>query len=397
MMDIAAKKALIQQTEATLPAGLYLIYYPPMAPALYTAEEIAELVRPICQDRIPPHLGNVQRAHWVKKRVVRLLGYAVPTKFRGKLSDGTHIREVKPKFRNQLLDVFVQASNNLQVWNYVPYADLVIPGHWNEEGPRYRFSDCRYLIIHCTMEGHITHLSLKHGYELRPWDRTGTQTIKWQANALRSYRERIRGRVVVSSVEPLFEHPDFPLPTLSLDERRAHIAEQDRLIGAPLVKMPPDKTLLFTSAEIGSLMEEVINTEFPDLGPGQERLVGQFLEKRIVEALGYQQFYFTDTGGYPDLLHQLVEVKFQYSGTIDLGRNLPTEPVQIEGLWNIWGLTNREIRYVVCLVERSEAQNFQVESVVVCTGVDFNEYFSVCEGTNFKVQLVIPASVMLGE
>ena len=122
--------------------------------------------------------------------------------------------------------------------------------------------------------------------------------------------------------------------------------------------------------------------------------MGQTLEKEIIKALGYQSYQQTDTGDYPDLLHQLIEVKFQFRGTIDLGKHLPTDPLPIKAIWNKWGITPREIRYIVALMEQDIHGNFIVDSIVITSGEKFNEYFSISEGTNFKIQIPVPLSLM---
>ena len=131
--------------------------------------------------------------------IIELLGYQRPTGLRTQQA-----KQCKPKFIHQLLDIFVQSSRNLQVWNYVPYADITIPGEWNEESKYpYRYQDCRYLLVFHNSEGVILQTIVVHGNKLSEWDTTGTQTIKWQANARRSYRNEISSRIITSSVEPL--------------------------------------------------------------------------------------------------------------------------------------------------------------------------------------------------
>ena len=403
-MNLEAKISLIQKLETELPSKELLIFCPPNSESLFTEDEILKLTTPILNQSIPFGLSTVQKSQWVKLQIIELLGYQRPAGLRT-----TQARRFKPKFIHQLLDIFVQSSRNLQVWNYVPYADIVIPGEWNEESKYpYRYQDCRYLLVFHNSEGVILKTTLVTGNELSEWDTTGIQTIKWQANARRSYRNEISSRIITSSVEPLqskftgyIQHPlEGKHGSIlqeyqdSLERKRRYILQEDQNLQFPLIKKQPNPAYLFTHGEIEYALNTLIGRKFDNLGTGQERNIGQALEKEIAKALGYQHYQQTDSGGYPDLLHQLVEVKFQFSGTIDLGNHLPTDQSSIEAAWNEWNITSRDIRYIVALMEKDEHGNFIVDSIVITSGEKFNQYFSICEGTNFKIQIPIPSAIM---
>jgi hypothetical protein len=403
-MNLEAKISLIQESETELPSKEFLIFCPPNSESLFTEDEILELTTPILNQSIPFELSTVQKSQWVKLQIIELLGYQRPTGLRT-----TQARRFKPKFIHQLLDIFVQSSRNLQVWNYVPYADILIPGEWNEESKYpYRYQDCRYLLVFHNSEGVILKTTLVTGNELSEWDTTGTQTIKWQANARRSYRNEISSRIITSSVEPLqskftgyIQHPSEGKHGSILQEnrdplerKRRYILQEDQNLQFPLIKEHPNPASLFTHNEIERVLNTLVGRKFDNLGAGQERSIGQALEKEIAKALGYQHYQQTDTGDYPDLLHQLIEVKFQFSGTIDLGNHLPTDQSSIEAAWNEWNITSRDIRYIVALMEKDEHSNFIVDSIVITSGEKFNQYFSIGEGKNFKIQIPIPSSIM---
>ena len=118
------------------------------------------------------------------------------------------------------------------------------------------------------------------------------------------------------------------------------------------------------------------------------------MRKKLSKPLVISLINKTDTGDYPDLLHQLIEVKFQFRDTIDLGKHLPTDPLPIEASWNKWEIAPREIRYVVALMEQDVYGNFIVDSIVITSGEKFNQFFSISEGTNFKIQIPVPLSIM---
>ena len=403
-MNLEAKISLIQRSEGQLPPKESLIFSPPNSESLFTEDEILELTTPILNQSIPSELSTVQKSRWVKFQIIELLGYQRPTGLRTKQA-----RQCKPKFMHQLLDIFVQSSRNLQVWNYVPYADIIIPSEWNEESKYpYRYQDCRYLLVFHNSDGIILKTTLATGNELLEWDTTGTQTIKWQAYARHSYRNEISSQIITSPIEPLqnkftgyTQQPseekresilqEYQNP---LEEKRRYILQEDLNPQFPLIKEYPNPTYLFTHNEIKQALNTLIGRKFDNLGTGQERNIGQALEKEIAKALGYQHYQQTDTGGYPDLLHQLIEVKFQFSGTIDLGNHLPTDQSSIEASWNEWNITSRDIRYIVALMEKDTHGNFIVDSIVITSGEKFNQYFSIGEGKNFKVQIPIPSSIM---
>ena len=388
-MNSEAKILLIQKAEAQLSSQNFLIFCPPTRDSLFTEDEILKLTSPILNQEIPQDLSIVQKSQWVKFQIIELLGYEKPSGLRTKQA-----RQSKPKFIHQLLDIFVQSSRNLQVWNYIPYADIIIPGEWNAESEfPYCYKDCRYLLVFHNPEGFILKTTLVNGNTLAEWDTTGTQTIKWQATARRSYRNEISSQIVVSPVETLHSKVSTYMQQ-PLEKKSRFIIQESQSPESPLIKQPPTPASFLTHNEIAQALRTLVGTEFANLGTGQERNMGQTLEKEIIKALGYQSYQQTDTGDYPDLLHQLIEVKFQFRGTIDLGKHLPTDPLPIKASWNKWEITPREIRYVVALMEQDIHGNFIVDSIVITSGEKFNEYFSISEGTNFKIQIPVPLSLM---
>lgn len=388
-MNSESKISLIQKAEAQLPTQNFLIFHPPNQDSLFTEGEILELTAPILNQVIPHDLSNVQKSQWVKLQIIELLGYQRPSGLRTKQA-----RQYKPKFIHQLLDIFVQSSRNLQVWNYVPYADTTIPGEWNlENKPPYRYKDCRYLLVFHNPQGAILKTTPVNGNILAEWDTTGTQTIKWQASARRSYRNEISSQIIVSPVETLHNKIGTYMQQ-SLEKKSRFIVQESQNLQSPLIKQPPTPASFLTHNEIAQALRTLIGTKFINLGTGQERSMGQTLEKEIIRALGYQSYQQTDTGDYPDLLHQLIEVKFQFRDTIDLGKHLPTDPVPITAPWNKWKISPQEIRYIVALMEQDAQGNFIVDSIVITSGEKFNEYFPISEGTNSKIQISIPSSIM---
>src|SRR5947208_1883340 len=139
----------------------------------YTDDELRALASAFRLNADLSGLGPVQRSHQVKSAFIRHLGYPIPQRFRGVG------RESKPKFRAQLMDIFVQSTTNLQVWNYLPHSvervkDL--PTAWQ----RTTFADCRYVIIP-VKEGRVRNSRMVKGSELRSYANTRVLTVKYQA------------------------------------------------------------------------------------------------------------------------------------------------------------------------------------------------------------------------
>ncbi len=95
------------------------------------------------------------RSKVVKSEMCRILGYPIPKSF----------RKCKPhaRFPGQNFDTYVQASNNLQVWN-------------EELQPRRR-----YVLVAVGQDGCVTRVKVITGAMLAKLDTTGTLTQKYQA------------------------------------------------------------------------------------------------------------------------------------------------------------------------------------------------------------------------
>lgn len=93
------------------------------------------------------------RSKVVKAEICRLLGYPAPPSF----------RRTKPRFPGQHFDVYIQKSNNLQIWN-------------EELSP-----NRRYVLIRLSEEDTVKRVRVVTGDILARLDTTGTLTQKYQA------------------------------------------------------------------------------------------------------------------------------------------------------------------------------------------------------------------------
>ena len=110
----------------------------------------------------------------------------------------------------------------------------------------------------------------------------------------------------------------------------------------------------------------------------------------VCKLLGYPNY--ADDGQFPDVRHQLLEVKLQTSPTIDLGL---VEPVSTESL-DLNDLPEGTVRHcdVRYAIFGASSANGQVTltSLLLTTGADFFKRFPRFEGKvlNKKIQIPLP-------
>ena len=211
------------------------------------------------------------RSKIVKEHVCRALGYPVPPNF----------KKTQPRFPGQYFDCYVQKSNNLQVWN-----EGLSPTR-------------RYVIIRIDSDDTIVKVKVVTGDALALLDTTGTLTQKYQARLIPRDEET---ELVAAS---------------DTDRLKAFTSEEVDLsrVASP-VNYPRVRQLLPIHA-VYDRLRTMVGTGFPDIGYDQERNRGAALHRLVCEHLGYADY--RDDGQFPDVRHQLLEVKLQTSPTIDLG------------------------------------------------------------------------------
>ena len=132
--------------------------------------------------------------------------------------------------------------------------------------------------------------------------------------------------------------------------------------------------------------------KFKDPGIDQERNRGEGLHRLICEYLGYSRY--EDKGQFPDIRHQLLEVKLQTSPTIDLGLVLPSsnESVDVQQLGN-YHPKHCDTRYVI-FYANTDGVFVTLTHLYVTTGADFFNRFRQFEGrvSNGKIQIPLPRS-----
>ncbi len=285
------------------------------------------------------------RSKVVKQAVCRVLGYPLPTSF----------RKTKPRFPGQSFDTYVQKSNNLQIWN-----EDIAPSR-------------RYVIIRLNASDVIEKVKIVTGEMLAQLDTTGTLTQKYQARI-------IPGLESHELIAPL--DTDNLLPIISRDYKVM-------LTGID-PSSPPSSNGLLPIQTIFDLLKPLLGQTLVDIGRDQDRNRGAELHRRICEILGYGNYH--DTGQFPDIRNQLLEVKLQTSPTIDLGLVLPTsiEPLDLPRISHIQ-IRHCDIRYVIFYAE-TDGSIVKLTHLYLTTGEAFFTRFSQFQGKviNRKLQIPLP-------
>lgn len=286
------------------------------------------------------------RSKIVKQAVCSALGYPVTNSF----------KKTQPRFLGQQLDIYTQKSRNLQIWN-------------QELSPTRR-----YALIQISEQDVITAVRVVNGQELANLDTTGTITKKYQA-----------GLVVGSERYELISNADTPelVPFLNLNAVLSDTV-------SPISEPQPDS--LLPIQEIFNRLSPLVGIQFDDPGIDQERNRGEGLHRLVCKYLGYSSY--EDKGQFPDIRHQLLEVKLQTSPTIDLGLVLPssTDKVDVQQIGN-YHPKHRDTRYVI-FYANTNGKVVTLTHVYVSTGADFFTRFRRFEGngSNGKIQIPLPSN-----
>jgi hypothetical protein len=285
------------------------------------------------------------RSKVVKEHVCRVLGYPVPSSF----------KKTQPRFPGQFFDTYVQKSNNLQVWN-------------EELSPTRR-----YVIIRVGMDDVITRVKVVTGNTLAYLDTTGTLTQKYQARLVPG---KVKAELISADDTKLlrsFVRTGFDLSA----------------VASPVDH--PQTGQLLPIREIFNRLKSLIGERFADIGYDQERNRGASLHQLVCQHLGYARY--RDDGQFPDVRHQLLEVKLQTSPTIDLGLVCPdsTDKLnvpQIKGQQ----IRHSDVRYALFYAV-TDGNNVTLTHFFLTTGEKFFTRFPQFQGKvlNKKLQIPLPA------
>lgn len=286
------------------------------------------------------------RSKVVKMAVCEALGYPVPKSF----------KKTQPRFPGQQLDTYTQKSNNLQIWN-------------EELSPTRR-----YAIIQLSDQDIVLKVKVVNGQELALLDTTGTITTKYQASL-----------VTGTNTHELVSAHDTP-PMLP------HVRSGATFAKSTSPTDEPESGVLLPIQEIFKRLSALVGLSFVDPGMDQERNRGAALHRLICECLGYSRY--EDKGQFPDIRHQLLEVKLQTSPTIDLGLVMPSNEDRLD----IRQLGDHHPRHCdtryAMFYAKTDGKQVTLTHLFVTTGADFFSRFRRFEGkvSNGKIQIPLPGN-----
>ena len=287
------------------------------------------------------------RSKLVKAKICMTLGYPIPKSF----------QRTQPRFTGQGFDTYVQKSNNLQIWN-----EEISPTR-------------RYILIRVSNTDIIQKVKVITGEELALLDTTGTLTKKYQA----------RLTLGTATTELVSDEDTDALRLLMLQT-----AFPNTFIVSPTTY--PESMALLPVATIYERLAVLIGRSFSAVGFTQERNRGGELHKLVCSSLGYTTYQ--DDGRFPDIRHQLVEVKLQTSTTIDLGLVRPDST----GLLDVPQVNGQQIRHCdvryAIFYATNNGTTITLTHFFLTTGQDFFGRFSQFQGKvlNAKLQIPLPTS-----
>lgn len=291
------------------------------------------------------------RSKVVKASVCKALGYPVPSSF----------RKTQPRFPGQNFDTYVQKSSNLQIWN--------------EEISSSR----RYVLIGVNEYDKVRRIRVETGDTIARLDTTGTLTQKYQARFL-----------------PTAKAAELVTPTDTARLRApAQVRERSVTFAVPPTA-PPSLDELLPIAVIFDRLSSLIGVSFADTGSDQERNRGAALHQLVCKALGYVNY--ADDGRFPDVRHQLLEVKLQTSPTIDLGLVCPDDDSLLDVTQLAGGQVRHcDVRYAVFFATIAGGL-VTIRNLVLTTGEKFFTRFTRFEGKvlNKKLQIPLPRGFLDG-
>jgi hypothetical protein len=253
-----------------------------------------------------------------------------------------------------MFDTYTQKSNNLQLWN----EDLA--------------PTRRYVIIRPDAAGVVRRVKVVTGDELAKLDATGTLTRKYQARLV--CRTDTAELVAPQDTQAL-------RPMLNARVNLHAISPTDN----------PTAGALLPIAVVFRRLLPLVGVSFPDRGRDQERRRGADLHRLVCKALGYSSY--ADVGQFPDVRHQLLEVKLQTARTIDLGLVRPDshDPLDVPKVL-AQRLKHCDVRYAL-FYAKTDGATVTLTHIFLTTGEAFFRRFPQFQGKvlNRKLQIPLPA------
>jgi len=285
------------------------------------------------------------RSHFVRQHVYQALGYAPEGKTAGAM------------FGAQNADIYVQKASNLQIWNA-----KIDPGR-------------RYLVVLIDANDKVAGVRAFTGRTLSKWNRTGTLTVKYQAALKLVFSDSVSTHVCGRDTERTIQF----------------LGKVQRNSSANAEPLPGT---VWSIVELGNKLAKLIGSTIPYVSAVDEKKRSTALTLAVGKALGYSDA--GDSGVFPKLPAQMLEVKLQTSPTIDLGRTWPSSdsPLNFQN-GRARMLRRRDVRFAVFYGTRV-GDDIRLDKVVITPGARFWDVFATLEGKvrNTKLQIQLPEQVM---
>ncbi len=280
-------------------------------------------------------------------------------------------RKGVPKILREFIDTYIVTTGdvyNLQVWNRYPASDSVQVQYL--DGGHLSAKDVRFVLVRIdpVTETIRCIVVLTSDYIEARFGRFGKPTIKQQLIVSGRQRDHI-----LSRRSPILMGVDTtridPLVTDSFASQYGYIHD-----------LPGQGTLLSLRLIAKLTTRHLLRSRIP---PDATKNRGQMLERLVAKILGYDVDSGFLSGGYPDIRNQLLEVKIQDTGTVDLGRYSPQfeEPVP-----EIPEFTTRDVRYLIALTNPTR---HTIDGLIFLAGDELGKHFTYVADDSYKCQRAI--------
>lgn len=278
-----------------------------------------------------------------------------------------------PKILREFIDTYIVTGGdyyNLQVWNRFPTSDSVLVDYIDSEGLAAK--DIRFIFVKVDKNKNkiSSVIILSPEYIEDKFGSFGKPTIKHQLIISNKFRNNL-----LNSPQAILYFDD----TQNLKKIRSNKYTPPQ---RNFNDFPESGEIYGNKIIFEKVARKIIDLKIP---VSETKNRGQFFETLCLKLLGYE-YRENDLleGGYPDIRHQLLEIKIQDSPTVDLGKYSP-EFDQI--IMPQFSITTKDIRYLIAL---TDSVDLRIKAVVLCPGEKLGSYFTYISDKSFKCQRSIP-------
>jgi hypothetical protein len=359
---------------------------------IFTIEELIERLQPLIGEKFPYQGNSRGDGSTLRKIVARQLELDFPPSYKYVPTEDSSysITEIKgfPKIIRHMITTHIATPEyknkkyNLQVWNYNPnFPDN--PLIFKSDGEvLFTYKDLRGVIAWVNRLTHIiesiTIFTPERIQEV--YGKFGKETVKHQMIINDNIRREIttsESKLILGKemLSPAFEDSSKVYKGLSSGDNQ-------------LFKKIPDQELLYSIKDLGKRLSTALIGQKID--QTVTRLSGSSLEYLTLKALGYNvQNSDSLEGLFPDIRHQLLEVKVQRRQTVDLGKFSPLEVVDVPGM----DITPEYIRYLFVLVNDNDI----IDGIILMYGKELPNFYHFVPEKSYKCQRNIKTEKIYSE